>query len=325
MNRASATRHIARFGLVYALLSAAASVGIASAQTAAPMEAPAMLNAVDFNFVGQANLGAPFQVDSGRIAETKSTSAEIRGYAHLMVTSHIPVVDALNAILQHKNITPSNTLLHGAYDAMLSTLKADHGTAFDRDYVTGQVEYQKGNAALFQQEIQNGSDPDLFHGHGEHISPNPHCQPGQIRPGNGTDAGLRTPGCGRATARHRIRVVGRVVRGPAGSPHGNSSSWGTTDDRIRIIGHLRSPLGDEGRMRRERQSWRFHPRAGLPATHGDQSIGYGILSLGGCEEHLNADRGQSPGRDVAISKTCRTHPRPLRPVRRAKSKRSGRT
>jgi putative membrane protein len=82
-------------------------------------------------------------------------------YAHLMVTSQIPVVDALNAILQRKNITPSNTLLHGAYNAMISTLKADHGAAFDRNYVNGQVEYQKGNAALFQQEIQNGSDPDL--------------------------------------------------------------------------------------------------------------------------------------------------------------------
>src|SRR5260370_31581549 len=79
-----------------------------------------------------------------------------------MVTSHIPVVDALNAILQHKNVTPSNTLLHGAYDAMLFTLYADHGTAFDRNYVNCQVEYQKGNAALFQQEIQNGSDPDLM-------------------------------------------------------------------------------------------------------------------------------------------------------------------
>jgi putative membrane protein len=51
--------------------------------------------------------------------------------------------------------------LHGAYDAMISTLKVDHGAAFDRNYVNGQVEYQKGNAALFQQEVQNGSDPDL--------------------------------------------------------------------------------------------------------------------------------------------------------------------
>jgi putative membrane protein len=143
------------------LLLLAAGTGIARAQTDAPKEAPAALNAVDFNFVGQANLGAPFQVDSGRLAETKGGSAALRDYAHLMVTSHIPVADALTAILQQKNVTPSNTLLHGAYDAMLSTLKADHGAAFDRDYVTGQVAYQKGNAALFRQEIASGSDPEL--------------------------------------------------------------------------------------------------------------------------------------------------------------------
>src|SRR4029077_4899530 len=93
--------------------------------------------------------------------KAKGTSDAIRSSAHLMVPSHIPVVDALNVILKRKNITPSNTLLHGAYDAMVSTLKADRRAAFDRDYVKGQVEYQKGNAALFEQEIQNGSDPDL--------------------------------------------------------------------------------------------------------------------------------------------------------------------
>ena len=44
---------------------------------------------------------------------------------------------------------------------MISTLKADRGAAFDRDYLKGEAEYQKGNAALFEQESQNGSDPDL--------------------------------------------------------------------------------------------------------------------------------------------------------------------
>jgi putative membrane protein len=163
MKRTSATTRIASriagLGLTGALLWSAA--GAAVAKTTVPPEAPAQLNAVDFNFVGQANLGAPFQVDSGRLAETKGTSTAIRSYAHLMVTSHIPVVDALNVILKRKNITPSDTLLHGAYDAMLSTLQADRRAAFDRDYVNGQVDYQKGNAALFEQEIQNGSDPDL--------------------------------------------------------------------------------------------------------------------------------------------------------------------
>jgi putative membrane protein len=161
MNQPSAARRIVSLGLTCALLWSALSTAAAIAQTAAPPESPATLNAIDFNFVGQANLGAPFQVDSGRLAETKGTTAAIRDYAHLMVTSHIPVVDALNVILKKKKVTPSSTLLHGAYDAMIFTLDADHGAAFDRNYVSGQVEYQKGNAALFEQEIQNGFDPDL--------------------------------------------------------------------------------------------------------------------------------------------------------------------
>jgi putative membrane protein len=160
MSSTSATSRIASFGLSCVLLWSVGTT-VAVAQPAVVPEAPATLNAVDFNFVGQANLGAPFQVDSGRLAEKKGTSAAIRSYAHLMVTTHIPVVDALNVILKKKTITPSNTLLHGAYEAMIFTLKADHRSAFDRNYVNGQVEYQKGNAALFEQEIQNGSDPDL--------------------------------------------------------------------------------------------------------------------------------------------------------------------
>jgi putative membrane protein len=152
--------------LIFAFSALTFGTAIADAQTAdAPTAASApasQLSAVDDNFIAQANLGAPFQIDSGRLAEKKGTTLGIRDYAHLMVVSHIPVVNALNAILQRKNITaPPNTLLHGAYNAMVASLEAERGIAFDRDYVDGQVEYQKGNAALFQYEIQNGTDADL--------------------------------------------------------------------------------------------------------------------------------------------------------------------
>ena len=124
--------------------------------------AASALSPVDANFVAQANLGAPFQIASGRIAEKKAATAEIRDYAHLMVVSHIPVVDGLNSILQRKRIVaPPETLLQGAYDSMIASLKSDAGAAFDRDYVEGQVDYQKGNEALFRYEIQNGADPGL--------------------------------------------------------------------------------------------------------------------------------------------------------------------
>jgi putative membrane protein len=138
----------------------------ASTQTNGAVEvasnAASALSPVDANFVAQANLGAPFQIASGRIAEKKAATAEIRDYAHLMVVSHIPVVDGLNSILQRKRIVaPPETLLQGAYDSMIASLKSDAGVAFDRDYVEGQVDYQKGNAALFRYEIQNGADPGL--------------------------------------------------------------------------------------------------------------------------------------------------------------------
>jgi putative membrane protein len=138
----------------------------ASAQTNGAAEAASSaasaLSPVDANFVAQANLGAPFQIASGRIAEKKAATAEIRDYAHLMVVTHIPVVDGLNSILQRKRIAaPPETLLQGAYGSMIASLKSDAGAAFDRDYVEGQVDYQKGNAALFRYEIQNGADPSL--------------------------------------------------------------------------------------------------------------------------------------------------------------------
>jgi hypothetical protein len=56
MKRAFAQR-IARLCLAPAILLLVAGTGTANAQTTAPKEAPATLNAVDFNFVGQANLG----------------------------------------------------------------------------------------------------------------------------------------------------------------------------------------------------------------------------------------------------------------------------
>jgi putative membrane protein len=157
---------IACVGIVLTVLPLSAGIDRACAQTtdtlAAISATASKLSPVDYNFVAQANLGAPFQVDSGRVAEDKARTAEIRDYAHLMVTSHIPVVEALNKILQRKGLTaPPNTLLQGAYRAMVTSLKAESRKALDRDYVDGQIEYQKGNAALFQYEIQYGTDTDL--------------------------------------------------------------------------------------------------------------------------------------------------------------------
>ena len=105
--------------VILALLPLASMSGPASARgdySLDSISASAELDPVDYNFVAQANLGAPFQIDSGRIAERKATTADLARYARLMVITHVTVVDALNKILQRKGIEapPPNTLLHGA-------------------------------------------------------------------------------------------------------------------------------------------------------------------------------------------------------------------
>jgi putative membrane protein len=162
VGRISAKRAAGVVAIQIALLTAGLSLARADGDGPSAASASLTLTPVDYNFVAQANLGAPFQIDSGRAAEEKATTAAIRNYAHLMVVTHIPVVDALNKILQQKNIqAPQDTLLQGAYSTMVASLNAEQGAVFDRDYVQGQVDYQKGNAALFRNEVQNGSDPDL--------------------------------------------------------------------------------------------------------------------------------------------------------------------
>jgi putative membrane protein len=135
--------------------------GTSAAQTPAPSSRGAPIGTSDAYFVSQTSLGTPFQVDAGRVAEAKGTTVAIRSYAKLMVSSHITVNDALLEILKTKAPAPPPTLLKAAYATMVSTLQHESGHTLDADYVRGQVNYQEANAALYEYEIANGTDPDL--------------------------------------------------------------------------------------------------------------------------------------------------------------------
>ena len=79
--------------LGFSLALAAAVAAQPNSVLAGTTSAESVLSPIDYNFVAQANLGAPFQIASGRIAEEKATTVDIGDYAHLMVVSHAPVVD----------------------------------------------------------------------------------------------------------------------------------------------------------------------------------------------------------------------------------------
>ena len=131
------------------------------AQDSATNTTKTPLGPVDTYFVTQTSLGTPFQTDSGRIAQRKGGTEGIRAYAELMVSSHIEVNDTLEGITQTEAPVPPPTLLKAAYKTIISTLEDEKLLRFDSEYVRGQVAYQKANVALYQYEIDHGTDPDL--------------------------------------------------------------------------------------------------------------------------------------------------------------------
>ena len=130
-------------------------------QDSVPSLAKPQLGPVDTYFVTQTSLGTPFQTDSGRIAQQQGGTEAIRSYAELMVSSHLAVNDALEAVMQQKAPVPPPTLLKAAYGSLISTLAVGKGSRFDVAYVRGQVAYQQANASLYQYEIDHGTDADL--------------------------------------------------------------------------------------------------------------------------------------------------------------------
>jgi putative membrane protein len=156
---------IARLSIFVGLLLAAPELGVARAQDteSEPRPASPALNPVDNDFVAEAKLGAQFQIDSARLAEKRAMTPAIRELAHEMAATHGPARDALDRLLAREGIQmPPESLLKGAYATILSSLEeAGDVTTFERDYMRSQVEYQKGYAALLQNEAQYGADPDI--------------------------------------------------------------------------------------------------------------------------------------------------------------------
>lgn len=79
-----------------------------------------------------------------------------------MDTSHVEVEDKLVALLHRLNVVqPPVSLLGSAYQSLVVMLSAEHGAAFEQDYLKTQLGYQNANDALYRWEIQNGPSTEL--------------------------------------------------------------------------------------------------------------------------------------------------------------------
>ena len=147
--------------LTYLAVLALLPLAACSSNPPPPPPAPAMpaASAQDQNFVAMAAQSDMFEVQSSQLALQKSHNRRYREFAQHMIDDHTKTTQQLTSLAGQKNIALP-TSLSSELQEELTALGAA-GNAFDRKYRADQISGHETAAKNLQDEISNGTDPDL--------------------------------------------------------------------------------------------------------------------------------------------------------------------
>ncbi|MBV9654260.1 MAG: DUF4142 domain-containing protein [Acetobacteraceae bacterium] len=129
-------------------------------QSAAQAQVNPTLSTSDTTFINEAAAGGLAEVKLGELASQRGGTKAVRQFGQQMVHDHTPVNDELMQLAQRKQLSPSTTL-DAANQAIYDRLSGERGRAFDQDYLSGQLAAHQDQLQLFQNEAQNGTDPQV--------------------------------------------------------------------------------------------------------------------------------------------------------------------
>jgi len=113
-------------------------------------------------FVAKAAASDMFEIEAGRIALERSTNAEVKAFAQMMVDGHARTTTDLKAAIAASGltITPPATLPDDKSSA-LADLRAVDAAGFDRAYMNGQVDAHQAALNLMSRYAQDGDSPQI--------------------------------------------------------------------------------------------------------------------------------------------------------------------
>jgi putative membrane protein len=111
------------------------------------------------SFVRKAAQDGMTEVELGKVAARKSTSADVKQFAERMVRDHGKANNELAGIAKAKNLEVP-TQLDSEHQSMVKALSAKSGSAFDADYAAHMAADHDKAIALFQ-SASRSSDPEL--------------------------------------------------------------------------------------------------------------------------------------------------------------------
>lgn len=156
---------VAVAALAVALTGTAASAQTPGAAQTTPEQKPEQKMSTSSNmssnaFVQKAAVGGMAEVELGKLAAERASSAEVNQFAQRMVTDHSKANDELKALAQSKNMTLPSAL-DNKHKGTVDKLAKLNGAAFDRAYMDEMRSDHRKDVSDFRQQAKSGSDPDV--------------------------------------------------------------------------------------------------------------------------------------------------------------------
>ncbi|MFL6351288.1 MAG: DUF4142 domain-containing protein [Bryobacteraceae bacterium] len=119
-----------------------------------------MLKSPDIAFAMKAAQGSGAEVQMGKLAAEKASSADVKAFGRQMIHDHTKANDDLKAVAEKKRMTLAADM--DAHELpQYSKLQRLSGAAFDRAYVKDMVKDHEEDVKEFQKEAKNGQDEDI--------------------------------------------------------------------------------------------------------------------------------------------------------------------
>ena len=128
---------------------------------AAPgVAAPHQANTADRSFARAAAIGGEAEVAFGRLAAQRAQSSAVREFGDRIAADHARANEQLLGLAKADRIAlPKGS--DAEHQAMFDKLSRSGGSAFDRDYIHGQIVDHQNTAQLLGYEIGSGEDDQL--------------------------------------------------------------------------------------------------------------------------------------------------------------------
>jgi putative membrane protein len=130
----------------------------ATDQTAS--QAGGQMSSADHEFVMNAAKGGKAEVELGNLAAQNASNPAVKQFGQRMVTDHTQANNRLQQIAQQKGMTLPDDLPDDAKQ-LKDRLTQEKGIQFDRTYMQNMVQDHQKDVAEFQQEADQGQDPDI--------------------------------------------------------------------------------------------------------------------------------------------------------------------